>query len=133
LPRNFEAENSSGWPVQITGANVPLPANRDVHRRDLRVQESAAFARRTRLADFGPSTEGQGPALRWTTLNAAGGSSVRGRSKGRQKTGRRFGVHENAKATERSKGDVVVLIACENITFRIFLQHRSGRSARLNS
>ena len=49
------------------------------------------------------------------------------------KTGRRFGVHENAKATERSKGDVVVLIACENNTFRILLQQRRGRPARLDS
>ena len=37
------------------------------------------------------------------------------------------------KAIERSKGDVVVLIACENITFRILLQQRRGRPARLNS
>jgi hypothetical protein len=49
------------------------------------------------------------------------------------KTGRRFGVHENAKATERSEGDVVVLIACENNTFRILLQQRRGRPARLDS
>ena len=78
-------------------------------------------------------TEVRDPALRWTTLNAACGNSIRRISKGRQKTGRRFGVHENAKAIERSKGDVVVLIACENITFRILLQHRRGRPARLDS
>jgi len=42
-------------------------------------------------------------------------------------------VRENAKAIERSKGDVVVLIACENITYRILLQQRRGRRAQLNS
>ena len=40
---------------------------------------------------------------------------------------------KNAKAIERSKGDVVVLIACENITYRILLQQRRGRPAQLNS
>ena len=50
-----------------------------------------------------------------------------------RKDGTALWVRENAKAIERSKGDVVVLIARENITYRILLQQRRGRPAQLNS
>jgi hypothetical protein len=43
-----------------------------------------------------------------------------------------WGARER-QAIERSKGDVVVLIACQNITFRILLQQSPGRPARLDS
>jgi hypothetical protein len=51
----------------------------------------------------------------------------------RSKTGRRFGVHENAKAIGWSKDDGVVLMASENITRRILFQERRGRPAQLSS